>query len=170
MTFLATGYVAYKGWIDPNIGLIVGFVAVLACDSFVYFLGKKFGPKIVNIPILNKIVTAKTIEKGKSLLHSHGSKFIFISKFVIGLRYTVFFTSGMVSVGYGKFILFDALASSISVPLLIYLTYLNGGNIDRVVTSVRHAEYFLLALFLAAAAFFMIKNYLKKRTRISLAE
>jgi membrane protein DedA with SNARE-associated domain len=162
MTFLATGYVAYRGWIDPNIGLVVGFIGVLIGDSLIYFLGNKLGPKIFAIPILNKLVTAQTLEKGKGLLHNHGSKFIFVSKFIIGLRYTVFFTSGMVSVGYGRFILFDALASSISVPLLIYLTYIHGGKIDSVIASVRHVEYVLLGLFLLAVAFFVIKNYFKK--------
>ncbi|MEI6079586.1 MAG: DedA family protein [bacterium] len=162
VTFLAVGYMAYSGYIDPNVGLIVGFVAVLAGDSVIYFLGKKLGPKIFSVPILNRLITRKHEEKAEKLLHKHGSKFIFISKFIVGLRYSVFFTSGMVSVGYSRFILFDALASSISVPLLVYVAYMNGHRIDYIISSVKHVQYVLLALFLIAVAVFFIRKYFKK--------
>ncbi|MCX6112905.1 MAG: DedA family protein [Proteobacteria bacterium] len=162
VTFLAVGYVAYLGHISPNIGLIVGFIAVLTGDSIIYFLGKHLGPKIFSVPILNKIITKKTEAKAENLLHKHGSKFIFISKFIVGLRYSVFFTSGMVSVGYGRFILFDALASSISVPLLVYLAYFNGQNIDYVIASVKHVQYTLLAVFIAIVAILIVRKYFKK--------
>jgi len=162
LTFLAIGYIAYLGRIDPNIGLMVGFIAVLTGDSIIYFLGKHLGPKIFSVPILNKLITRKTEARAEKLLHKHGSKFIFISKFIVGLRYSVFFTSGMVSVGYGRFILFDALASTISVPLLVYLAYFNGQNIDHIIAYVKHVQYLLLLAFIVVAAILIARKYFKK--------
>ena len=78
VTFLAIGYVAYLEKIDPNIGLIVGFTAVLIGDSIIYFLGKHLGPKIFSVPLLNRLITKKTEARAEKLLHKHGSKFIFI--------------------------------------------------------------------------------------------
>ncbi|MEI6092504.1 MAG: DedA family protein [bacterium] len=166
LVFLATGYVAYKGFIDPNIGLLVGFTAVLCGDSIIYFLGRHLGPKIFHVPLLNRLITRELEQKAEKLLSKHGSKFVFISKFIVGLRYSIFFTSGMVSIGYGRFILFDALASCISVPTLVYLAYLNGKNIDAVISSVRHVEYALVAVFLLVVGFLLIKKYFKKKDSI----
>lgn len=166
LIFLTTGYVAYKGFIDPSIGLLVGFIAVLLGDSFIYFLGKHLGPKIFSIPFLNRVITKELEQKAEKLLLKHGSKFVFISKFIVGLRYSVFFTSGLVSIGYSRFILFDALASCISVPTLIFIAYTNGKNIDNVISSVKHVEYALVAIFVLIAGLLLAKKYFKKTASI----
>lgn len=165
VVFLSTGYFAYRGVIDPVYALIIGYIAVLAGDTIVYFLGNKLGAKVFGLPVLRTIITPEAIEKGRKLLHKNGPRFVFISKFIIGLRYTVFFVSGMMRIGYPRFIKFDAMASAISVPTLIFLAYFNGHRIDKVLSYVKDAEYSILAVASAVILFFVVKYYLSNRKR-----
>ena len=165
LVFIAVGYLSYLGLIDPYRGLAIGFLAVLISDSLIYLIGYKLGPKIFRIPVLNKLITESRLERAKALLNKHGSKFVFLSKFVVGFRYSVFFTSGALAIGYLRFIIFDGLASSISAPLLIYLAYSNGENLDRLILSVKRAEYIILILAILFIGYFIIRYYRSKKDR-----
>ena len=163
LLFLTTGYLAYTGVINPGYAIIVGFIAVLMGDTVIYFLGKSIGVRVCSLPILRSIVTPEAIQKGRKLLHKNGPRFVFISKFIVGVRYSVFFVSGMMEIGYLRFIMFDAMASAISVPTLVLLAYFNGKRIDQVLVFVKRAEYSILAVALAVALFFAVRFYFLKR-------
>ena len=165
LVFLSVGYSAYMGWTDPFIGAAVGFSAVVAGDTIIYFLGKKLGLKIFSLPVLRKVITKRAIQKGHSLLDKHGSKFVFFSKFVVGLRYSVFFASGMMNIGYRRFITFDILASLITIPVLITLALNNGHRIDLVVEAVKHVYNWILISALTGITVFITVNKIKSRKK-----
>lgn len=165
LLFLSTGYIAYTGVINPVYAIIIGYIAVLIGDAIVYFLGNKLGTKVFSLPVLRSVVTPGAIKKGKTLLHKNGPKFVFISKFIIGLRYTVFFVSGMMEIGFSRFIMFDAMASAISVPTLVSLAYFNGEKIEKVLAKVKDVEYSILAVAVAVALFFVIRFFFMKRKK-----
>ncbi len=165
VVFLSAGYFAYKGVINPVYAILIGYIAVLAGDAIVYTLGNKLGAKVFGLPILRTIITPEAIQKGKKLLHKNGPRFVFVSKFIIGLRYTVFFVSGMMEIGFLRFIKFDAMASAISVPTLVCLAYFNGDKIDQVLSYVKDAEYSILAVAAAVILFFAFRYYHVKRKK-----
>jgi len=163
MIFLAAGYLAYKGAINPYIAIAVGLLSLVLGDSIIYFLGKKLGFKICSLPVLRYLISKKNIDRAKKFMDKHGSRSVFISKFIVGLRYSVFFTSGMFEIGYKKFIKFDMLASCISVPTLVFLAYFNGQKIDIVIALVKKVEYEILYVFIFAIIVWAVWSYLKKR-------
>ena len=162
MIFLSAGYLAYKGVIDPRIAILIGFLSIAIGDSIIYFLGKKLGFKVFNLPVLRKLITKKNIERAQKFMDKYGTRSVFISKFIVGLRYSVFFTSGMFAIGYKRFILSDLFASCISIPTLIYVAYFNGNRIDQILFQVRRVEYELLGVFVLIVVIFSIRAYLKK--------
>ncbi|MFH1224153.1 MAG: DedA family protein [Pseudomonadota bacterium] len=165
MVFLSVGYAAYMGWINPVVGAVCGFVSVLIGDTTIYFLGNKLGLRICSLPLLRVVITKKAIEKGHSFLNKYGSEFVFFSKFVVGLRYSVFFASGMMSIGYKRFISFDALASMITIPLLVSLAYYNGHEIDIILAAVKYAYNWILIAALTGISVFLIVNRVHKRIK-----
>ena len=162
MIFLSAGYLAYKGAIDPYVAISVGLLSLVLGDSIVYFLGNKLGIKILSLPFLRRLIHKKNIDRAKRFMDKYGSKSVFISKFIVGLRYSVFFTSGMFSIGYKRFILSDMLASCISVPTLVFLAYFNGQKIDLVINQVEKVEYQILYVFIITIAAWTLWAYLKK--------
>ncbi len=165
LLFLSVGYLAYTGVINPVYAIIIGYIAVLIGDAIVYFLGKNLGVRVCSLPVLRSIVTPEAIQKGRKLLHKNGPRFVFISKFIVGLRYSVFFVSGMMEIGFTRFIMFDAMASAISVPVLISLAYFNGKRIEQVLAHVKQAEYSILVVAVAVALFFVVRFYFLKRKK-----
>ena len=162
MVFLSAGYMAYKGVIDPKLAVLVGLLGILMGDSIIYYLGNKLGFKIFSLPVLRRVITKKSIGKAKKFLDKHGSKSVFIGKFIVGLRYSVFFASGMFAIGYKRFIISDMLASMISIPTLVSLAYFNGHRIDSILYQVKKVEYEILGVFVLLLVVFGIRAYLKK--------
>jgi len=162
VVFLCAGYMAYRGVIDPNIAIAIGLASIMVGDSIIYFLGNKLGFRIFSLPVIRLLISPKNMERAKKFMDKHGNKSVFISKFIVGLRYSVFFTSGMFSIGYKNFITSDILASCISIPTLIYVAYLNGQRIDKIFLEVRHVEYEILGIFVLVVAIFAIRAYFKK--------
>lgn len=170
LIFLSTGYLAYKGTVDPYIAIAVGLFSLFIGDSIIYFLGNKLGLKILSLPVIRHFVGKKNIDRAKNFMDKHGSKSVFISKFIVGLRYSVFFTSGMFAIGYKRFISSDMLASCISVPFLIFIAYFNGHKIDVVITKVKTVEYQILYIFLFAVVVWAVWSYFKKLKKNKLAK
>jgi membrane protein DedA with SNARE-associated domain len=162
MIFLSAGYLAYKGIINPYVAILVGLLSLVVGDSIIYFLGNKLGHKLLELRFFRHLIGKKNIDRAKKFMDKNGSKSVFISKFIVGLRYSVFFTSGMFSIGYRRFISFDMLASCISVPTLIFLAYYNGHRIDVVMTKVKKVEYQILYVFIFAVVVWAVWSYLKK--------
>ena len=162
MVFLASGYLAYKGLVNPYIALVVALLSLAMGDSIIYFLGNKLGIRIFSLPVLRRLISKKGLDTAKKFMDRHGSKSVFISKFIVGLRYSVFFSSGMFSIGYKRFILSDMLASCISVPTLIFLAYFNGQRIDSVISLVKKVEYEILYVFIFVLVVWIAWSYLKK--------
>ena len=162
MIFLSAGYLAYKGLINPYVAIAVGLLSLVVGDSIIYFLGSKLGFKIFSLPVIRHLISKKNLDRAKNFMDKYGGKSVFISKFVVGLRYSVFFSSGMFKIGYKKFIMSDMVASCISVPTLVFLAYFNGQRIDLVITQVKAVEYEILYVFLGVVVAWAIWSYFKK--------
>ena len=93
-----------------------------------------------------------------------------LGRFTPGLRFSIFFSAGMLHLRPSVFFAYDALAAMVSVPVLVYLAWRFGGQIDRVVSFARHTEHGILILVLGAAAFLVVRALWKRRRRLPRAE
>ena len=83
-----------------------------------------------------------------------------------GLRFSIFFCGGRCTCRPSVFFIYDALAATISVPVLVYLAWFFGGQIDRVVFYARHTEHGILVAAAVAGAIVLIRGYRKRRRRL----
>lgn len=164
---IAGAYSAYKGLANPLILVVVGLVGVLLGDSFIYYLGHKFGFKIINIPIFRRVFSEARITKASNIFKKRGVKFLFIARFLAGLRAPIFFSSATLGVKFKDFILYDGIAALISVPAIIYVTFYNGEYVELIFNFVRKLEYVILALFISFLFFIYIRK-LKRRKSYGL--
>ncbi|MBN1114670.1 MAG: DedA family protein [Oligoflexia bacterium] len=163
ITLISAGYIAYLGTIDPLIATVIGLFGVLIGDSFIYFLGYKFGMRIFTVPVLRRLFTQRRIKKAQNLLARHDNKFLFVTRFLAGLRAPIFFTCGSLGVPFRKFLFWDGLAAMVSVPLLIFAAFWGGSYIDGVVKMVKKVEYGILIVAMLLISFFVIRYYYYKK-------
>ena len=171
ITLVLMGYMTYVSMPDgaprphANVWLatFVGLSGVMIGDGFMFFLGRKFGNKLVHVWPFRPMLADGRREKAEAFLGRQGPKVLFSARFMPGLRSVVFFTSGTLGIRFSRFVLYDGLAALISVPLLVVSAWYWGAQIDAVITKARQAEHGILAVIVVIALAWAGKAWWKGR-------
>ena len=116
---LALGYLSGTGSINGALVIPIVFSALITNDIILYSLSKR-GSKFTNF--LYKTFFAKRLEKkGTYWLEMNLGKIVFLSRFLIQLRFIGPFLAGTRGMPIKKFVLCDAAALLIYTPLFIGL-------------------------------------------------
>lgn len=97
------------------------FFAVVLCDFLIYWIGRKYGRRILTHPRMKRFVSDENLQKVESWTKKYGAFAVFIFRFTPGVRFPGHLACGMLRYHPWKFLSIDALAAGISVPTQIYL-------------------------------------------------
>jgi membrane protein DedA with SNARE-associated domain len=162
ITLFAAGYFSYLENIEilPAIGVCL--VGVLIGDYFLFFLGRFYGKKALQWRWVSFFLTPERIALAQNRLQKNARKVCFVARFLAGLRAPIFFTAGMLGVRPSVFMILDGLAALISVPLLTYIGFYFGGEIEVGLNYMRRAEKYILIGLALIGLLVIFKNFLKK--------
>ena len=123
----------------PIWGSIILFVAVFLASSIGYFIGRYFGPVLVE-----KLIGGKTEKKISSFIDDYGFWTVIVVRLSPFLSNdAISFVGGVLKMGYWRFIGATMLGIS---PLIIFIAYL-GGNYERLKTGLIWASVVSIVLF-----------------------
>ena len=125
----------------PIWGSLILLVAVFVASSTGYFIGRYFGPAIVQ-----KLIGHKTEKKISSFIDDYGFWTVIVVRLSPFLSNdAISFVGGILKMGYGKFI--GATMIGIT-PLIVFIAYL-GGDYERLKTGLIWTSIVSLVLFVA---------------------
>lgn len=125
----------------PFTGAVILFVAVFTASSIGYFIGRYFGPVIVE-----KLIGYKNEKKISNFIDDYGFWTVIVVRLSPFLSNdAISFVGGVLKMGYWKFI--GATMIGIS-PLIIFVAYL-GGDYERLKTGLLWTSIISLVLFIA---------------------
>jgi membrane protein DedA with SNARE-associated domain len=165
LSLLTGGFFVYLGVIRIYPTLVICLLGILGGDLAIYSIGKKWGLDLLNHGKLRRVITKTRLERGRQFFCDHGSKTVFIARFISGLRVAAFFAAGTMGVKPGKFLLLDFLGALILIPLLILLGYYFGESIGWLSEVVNQIDFLLtvLGILIGVAA---LGYYLWKRKKV----
>lgn len=140
---------------------IVVFISLITSDYFLFWVGKKFGMKILKIKIISMVISQGKIDKVQNFFDGHNKKLIFFGRFVSGLRSISFFSAGMSQVKPAVFLWIDTLASLIYIPVLLFLGYRFSYDIARItdgMTKTYHAIEVVIIVSIIVWFFFALSK------------
>lgn len=124
----------------PVIGAIILFIAIFLASSFGYFIGRYFGPVIVE-----KLIGHKSEKKISDFIEDYGFWTVIVIRLSPFLSNdAISFVGGVLKMGYWKFM--GATMIGIS-PLIIFIAYL-GGDYERLKTGLIWTSIISLVLFI----------------------
>jgi membrane protein DedA with SNARE-associated domain len=103
--------------------------AVLFADTFVFFLGRIFGRRIIKWSFFKQIFNDKVNERIQKFTKKYGTYATFIFRFTPGIRFPAHIFLGMSNMPLWKFVTVDGVAALISVPTQVLLIYFYGQDI-----------------------------------------
>lgn len=147
---LLTGYIAAQGIVFLPRVILVALVAILLADFGLYYLsytGARIAAKI------EARIKANLFSWYAERMKKHAFRFIFMSRFVPGLRFVGPVIAGYIKVRPATFFLYSFCSAIVYVPLMIMLGYIFHQKITpllSVVESTRHV-IFAVVLFVLSA-------------------
>jgi len=179
MTLVSAGLVAYMAMhpdkfppptpdaqgVNLTILAIVCFVAVLGSDLVIYFIGRTFGPKIVESDFFDKKIGKKNYAKINKIFlkYSHWACGLF--RFTPGVRFPGHMTCGIMGVPLWKFIAIDGSAALISVPTQVLLVAYYG---EVILDKIKEFKIILVSIIgIVILIWLLRKLYFKIRDKRS---
>ena len=161
---LAAGILASQEVIRWWLALVVCFAGVLSGDIVLYWVGHHWGEHIMDWRVTRFVLTPERERQVVAAYHRHGVKIVFTARFVAGFRAAAFLTAGIVRISFWKFLLVDAIAALVAVPLGFGVAYLFTDQLPAILHGVHRVERLLiLAAMVLVAAVIAYAAYRKSR-------
>lgn len=146
---IAAGILADNGGMPVGTASAACGVFVLARDSIVFFLGRRYGVSVLENRWAQRIVKPATVHRAQRHLQTRGALVVFVGRFLPGFRAAVFFAAGASKVRPSTFLLMDFLAALISLPFFVWVGFKFSQNLPRIqelVSQFRTASLSVAAL------------------------
>lgn len=140
LALLAGGFLAHRGVVKYPVTLVVALLGVVAGDNLLFFLGRRFGTGLVKYLRIGRPGSQRQIEWLTNFMQRYGHRAILYARFVAGLRALVYLTAGSFGVSPLRFFLYDLAGAAISVPIVVTLGYVFGGQIEVVLKYIGGVE------------------------------
>lgn len=116
---ITAGALAGQGVISFPLALGACFAGIFFGDLMLYFTGRIFGRKILQIGFFSRLAPESSIEKASKWLDRRSLEAIFLSRFITGLRLPTYLAAGFLRTDSRKFALYFLLASAVWTPILV---------------------------------------------------
>lgn len=167
ITLIAAGILTALGSISIWGAMIVGIFGVLLGDAILYTLGRVYGRRAFQLPVIRTIMTPRRIAMAERRILRNSQLICFTARFLPGLRAPIYLTAGIMGVRPLVFYGLDGLAALISVPVWIWVGHWVGENMDMGIKIADRVQFGLIAFFVVAIAGYLIyrKQYKQRRAQ-----
>lgn len=156
MPIIAAAVLSHEGIVRWWLAVPVCLVGVLSGDVVLYWIGRHWGEQVLNWRAVRLVLTPEREQWLKAAYRRHALKTVVTARHVMGLRAAAFLTAGIARVAFWKFVVADAGAAVLSVPLGFGLAYFFTDQIKAIVADVHRAERWLALVGLVGVATVLI--------------
>ncbi len=132
------GLLAWAGHLNIYYLIIGGIIAAIAGDSFGYYLGRRFGPRVFSKEN-SRIFHKDHIERAKQYFAKYGPITIFLARFTPFIRTFAPVLAGVGGMEYGTFVFYNIFGGIFWVLSMTLLGYFLGSvipDVDRYVLPI----------------------------------
>jgi membrane protein DedA with SNARE-associated domain len=159
------GVVASKGRVNLTDMAIVVVGCAIVGDSIGYWVGDKWGDKILRLPLLRK--REKGVETALEQLRKRGALFVFVGRFTAFFRAVIPGLAGLSKMRYRVFLPANAAGGLCWGVLFLLLGYFVGQAIERAAGIV---SYVLLGIIVLFVVVMIIRHRVREKRIIGTSE
>ena len=167
---LGAGVLAGAGQLRFSLVLGLVTIATLASDSLWFWLGRRYGHRILNLLCRFSMEPENCIRRTEHFLIQHGVRSLLVTKFIPGMNRTVLPLTGTARTTYPRFLGWDTAGTILWVLVYAGLGYIFSTEIQEAAGKLlRIGGWVGLALF-AAFAYAAIKVINRRRVLYEVVE
>jgi len=150
-TLILSGFFIAQGITQPLPTLLIVYSGLLMTDFFLYLAGRKYGRRVVQHKIFQRILSPDRLSKLEEKFKRWGILVVFFGRHLLGVRAQVFLSAGVMRMPAIKFLMADAASAILTVTLMVGIGYLGGNSIEvlrKDMTRIEHVAVVVLILLL----------------------
>lgn len=160
---IMAGIIIHRGHVGLAVAFSVCYVGILLGDILIFYVGRRFGPPLFRRRWVRNRFSPQRVVEIKRGLERRSLPMIFVARHLFYLRTLTFLTCGAFKMSFRRFLVADALAALVSVPLMLWLGHLGSENYEAVLAFMKKAKYLSLALGIVAISAYVL--YRVRRAR-----
>ena len=160
-TLILAGFLISHHVIKMLPSLVVVFIGALIADMLIFFAGRKYGRRIVELPRFRKIMTVERLLTMEERFRKHGTLFILAGRHLVGLRAQLFLVAGVMKMPVLKFILADAISLSLTVAVMVGAGYVGGNSLQILKKDITRVEHVLVFLAVIVLGIVLLLGYFR---------
>lgn len=160
---LLLGYLIYHQVVTFWGSAVISLLGVMIGDGLIFFLGKRYGDALLQLPLLRTTFQPKKVEKVKKAFLKRGNFLLFLARFAPGIRSVTFWFAGAFRIRFQTFLLYDGTAALLSVPLFVWLGWRFGETFHELILKVKE---WTIAGGIVVGGIFAVWLYLALRKKL----
>lgn len=163
LPIITGGALATHGEVRTWIMLPVCILGVIIGDSFLYFIGRFWGSKIVEMPFIrNRLLPPERFASIAANFQKHGVKILLFARLTPGIRAPIFLSAGILKLPVMYFLVADGIYAIPGVTLLFFLSYWFTDSILELVDQASYVKPIIVLVALAGVAIYVIYRFARK--------
>lgn len=142
--------------------IAVAWLGIVAGDALTFYWGHHYGAKWVRDPRAAHFFPAERLRKSEEIARRFALPLCFLTRFLPGLRSTLFFVGGTLRISYRSFFLGNGIAALLHVGVLVYGVHALGWRWQQVQAPLDNADNLLTA----GLVLLFVMLWLRSRRRV----
>ena len=151
---LVAGFLAGRSILDLKYVYLVATLSAVSGDCSGFFIGRHGGQRIITRLAARFVTIRQRYERLQTFFHTHGSKAVFMARFIAGVRFMAGPMAGAAGMPFVRFLGWNVLGALLWCTTVVTIGYLVGDEVYRVTELAHHAQRWIaLAVLLLCFAF-----------------
>ncbi len=152
-TVIFAGILANRGQGDLIIIGLICYFGAIAGDCIIYFGGRWFGNALFQKKWFQSRISPGKLSKIRKSLEKRSIFMIFLARHLFYMRTATFLACGSVKMRFHIFLLSDALAGLVSVPLMLLLGLFASEHYEKAMIILSRAKFWAIIIGLCLAVY-----------------
>jgi membrane-associated protein len=160
-TLMLSRFLVAHRVIKPVPSLLAIYLGLLISNFSLYWMGRKYGRKIVEHRKFQKLVTHQRLLKLENKFNQRGVLVILFGRHFLELRTQIFVEAGVMRMHPIKFLIADAATSLFTIGLMGGIGYAGGNSIQVLRNDLTRIEHIAILVFIILFISWIVFNYFK---------
>lgn len=136
---------------EPLPLVAVAWCGIVCADGLIFHWGRRFGTQLLRNRWAARALPERRLAAMERGMQRWGPGYIFVVRFMPGLRTALLFVAGSMKIPYRQLFLFDGAAALVEIPLVVYAVRAIGGRWEQIVAAIDRWQGVLLPAAAIAA-------------------
>jgi len=129
-------------------------------------MGRRFGPALTTHPFTQRMFPPHRLARLERHYARWGTLTVVIARHVAGLRAPAFALAGAGKMSERRFLIADGLSALVTTPLMVWLGFTFGDQMERLFGNVQQVQWVLLGGIAATLVVAVVAGWMRRRRRL----